>query len=51
VIKSDGSLNDKFPGGTEAQSNRLKEEDLAIEPAKGKKPPKVKDFEKYLIAL
>jgi len=51
VIKSDGSLNEKFPGGAEAQARRLKEEGHAIEPGKGKKPPRVKDFEKSLVKL
>jgi hypothetical protein len=46
VIKSDGSLNEKFPGGVEGQAARLKEEGHIIEP--GKKPPRVKDFEKSL---
>ncbi len=49
VIKADGSLNPKFPGSTEAQAAHLEKEGHTILPAKGKKPPKVKDFEKYLI--
>ena len=48
VIKGDGSLNEKFPGGVDAQAARLIEEGHTIEPGKGKKPPKVKDFEKAL---
>lgn len=48
VIKTDGSLNEKFPGGTDHQAARLIEEGHAIEPGKGKKPPKVKEFEKSL---
>jgi len=51
VIKSDGSLNEKFPGGVEAQAERLKEEGHTIEPGKGKKPPRVKDFEQFLVNL
>jgi len=51
VIKSDGSLNEKFPGGTRAQAVRLREEGHNIQPGKGKKPPQVKDFEKYLQKL
>jgi hypothetical protein len=35
----------------EAQAARLKEEGHTIEPGKGKKPPKVKDFEKALVEL
>ena len=49
VVKEDGSLNEKFPGGVKAQSRRLKEEGHAITPAKGKQPPKVKDFERSLL--
>ena len=49
TLKSDGRLNPKYPGGVEAQSAHLKEEGHIIEIGKGKKPPKVKDFEKYLV--
>jgi hypothetical protein len=48
VLKSDGSLNIKFPGGTKAQAARLKDEGHTIEPEKGKRPPRVKTFEKSL---
>ena len=51
VIRDDGSLNEKFPGGAEAQSERLREEGHIVEPGKGKKPPKVKGFEEYLVKL
>jgi alkylated DNA nucleotide flippase Atl1 len=51
TLKSDGELNEKYPGGVEAQAARLKSEGHTIEPAKGKKPPKVKDFEKTLTKL
>jgi len=44
VIKSNGSLNDKFPGGAEAQARHLREEGHEILPGrKGKLV--VKDFE------
>ncbi|MEW6419072.1 MAG: hypothetical protein AB1480_13280 [Nitrospirota bacterium] len=49
TLKSAGELNEKYPGGVEVQAARLKEEGHVIEPGKGKKPPKVKDFEKYLV--
>jgi len=49
VVKDDGSLNEKFPGGVKAQSRRLKEEGHSITPAKGKQPPKVKDFDMSLL--
>ena len=51
VLKADGSLNEKFPGGVETQAARLEEEGHTIEPGKGKKPPKVKDFEGSLVEL
>ncbi len=51
VIKTDGSLNEKFPGGVAAQAAQLEEEGHTIEPGKGKKPPRVKDFEESLVEL
>jgi hypothetical protein len=44
VIKGDGSLNEKLPGGVEAQAQRLREEGHSTEPGKGKGPPRVTDF-------
>ena len=51
VLKADGSLNEKFPGGTEAQAARLREEGHSIQPGAGKKPPRVIEFEKSLQKL
>ncbi len=51
VIKADSSLNPKFPGGAEAQAARLEAEGHAIQPGKGKKPPRVADFEKAIAPL
>ena len=51
TLKSGGELNEKYPGGAEAQAAHLREEGHTIEPGKGKKPPKVKDFEKALQRL
>jgi hypothetical protein len=51
VIGKDGSLKPKFPGGVEAQAGRLKRERHIIIQGKDKKPPRVKDFEKYLVKL
>lgn len=51
TLKSSGELNEKYPGGVEAQAARLREEGHIIEPSKGKKPPKVKDFEKALVEV
>lgn len=41
VVKEDGSLNEKFPGGAKAQAKLLREEGHTIQPAKGKKAPRV----------
>jgi hypothetical protein len=49
VIKDDGGLNAKFPGGVEAQAIHLQEEGHTIMPSKGKKPPRVLDFERVLV--
>lgn len=51
VMKKGGSLNPKFPGGIKAQATRLEEEGHIILVSKGKKPPRVKDFEKHLQRL
>ena len=51
TLKTDGSLNEKYPGGIDAQATHLREEGHIIEPCKGKKPPKVKDFEKALVGV
>ena len=49
VIRDDGSLNEKFPGGVKAQSQRLKQEGHTVSQIKGK--PRVKDFEQSLMRL
>jgi alkylated DNA nucleotide flippase Atl1 len=51
TLKSGGELNEKYPGGVEAQAARLRAEGHTIEPAKSKKPPRVKDFEKALVEV
>ena len=51
TLKSKGELNEKYPGGVEAQAAHLREEGHIIEPGKGKKPPQVKDFEKALVGV
>jgi len=48
VVKDDGCLNPKFPGGVEAHAQKLKEEGHEVLPGKGSKPPRVADFEKAL---
>ena len=51
VVRDDGSLMEKFPGGVKAQAQRLEDEGHMVEPAKGKKPPKVREVEKSLVRL
>jgi len=51
VVGDGGSLNEKFPGGIATQAAHLRQEGHTIEPGKGKKPPKVKDFEKVLVKV
>ena len=51
VIRDDGSLYEKFPGGVKAQSRRLKSEGHSISLGKGKTPPKVMDFDRFLKRL
>jgi len=41
VVKEDGSLNPKFPGGAARQAERLRAEGHRIVPAKGRRPPRV----------
>jgi hypothetical protein len=51
VVRDDGSLMEKLPGGVKAQTQRLKEEGHSIEPGKGRKPPRVREIEKRLVKL
>ena len=51
TLKVGGVLNEKYPGGVEAQAARLREEGHTIELGKNNKPPKVKDFEKALVEV
>jgi hypothetical protein len=48
VVKDDGSLNPKFPGGVEGHAEKLREEGPEIIAGNGKKPPRVADFERFL---
>ena len=50
VVRSDGSLNEKFPGGARAQAARLRKEGHAIEEGRGKRL-RVKDFGRALMGL
>jgi len=51
VIKDDGSLNPKFPRGIEWLVEMLKSEGHQIVYGRGKKPPKVANFENALVQL
>lgn len=51
TLKSKGELNEKYPGGVEAQAARLREEGHTIEPGKNNRPRKVKDFEKAMVEV
>ncbi len=51
VLKPDGAINIKFPGGAVKQIKYLKSEGHSIEPGKGKKSPKVTSFEKNIKKL
>lgn len=50
VIKDDGSLNPKFPGGVARQARNLRNEGFGVI-TRGKKPPAVKQFEQSLCTL
>lgn len=49
VVRDDGGLNPKFPGGVDGQAQRLREEGHQVAPGKGKKPPRLVDFEQSLV--
>ncbi len=51
VVRADGSLNERFPGGVEAQAARLQEEGHLIDSKRGRKPPRVINFEQFLQIL
>ncbi len=50
TIRDDGRLIEKFPGGTEAQATRLREEGLLVTPTPSGRL-KVIEFEKHLAKL
>lgn len=49
LVRDDGKLIEKFPGGPDSQAARLREEGFTVDPGKGKQPPRVRDHEKYLV--
>ena len=44
VLKANGTLNPKYPGGTDSQKVRLEQEGHIIESGKGNQPPRVRAF-------
>ena len=51
VVRADGSLNEKFPGGADAQAERLREEGHVILPRAGKRVPRVKDVGSSIVTI
>jgi len=51
VLREGGHLNEKYPGETRAQAARLRKEGHIILCSGGKKPPTVKDYDKFLAKL
>jgi alkylated DNA nucleotide flippase Atl1 len=49
TLKVGGVLNEKYPGGVEAQAARLKAEGHTIDTDRNGKPKEVRDFEKALV--
>ena len=49
VVKDDGSLNPKFPGGIDSQARYLKAEGFTV--TRNRKTPRVENFEPRLINL
>jgi alkylated DNA nucleotide flippase Atl1 len=50
VVKDDGSLNPKFPGGPKRQAEYLRGEHFTLT-RNGTKPPRIRDFEDKLYRL
>lgn len=51
VVKRDGSLNPKFPGGTARQAELLAAEGHELLSGRGKRPPRVKDYQEVLAEI
>lgn len=48
-VKDGGKLNEKYPGGVEAQAKRLRDEGFEVEDNRRGHPSRVKGFEAYLM--
>jgi hypothetical protein len=51
TLKGKGELNEKYPGGLDAQAKLLKTEGHTIEMNKAGKPKRVKEWEKKLVEV
>ena len=51
VLRADGSLNERFPGGALAQAAHLEAEGHTINSKRGGKPPRVINFEQSIQTL
>lgn len=51
VLRDDGSLNENFPGGPASQARQLRAEGFSLETGKGKRPPRVRNFERALAKI
>jgi hypothetical protein len=51
TLKGKGELNEKYPGGVEAQAEKLKAEGHEIETDKAGKPKKVKGWDGMLVEV
>jgi alkylated DNA nucleotide flippase Atl1 len=51
TLKAKGELNQKYPGGAQAQAAKLKAEGHTIEIGKNQQPKRVRDFEKALVGV
>jgi len=51
TLKGKGELNEKYPGGVDAQAQKLKAEGHDIEKDKSGKPKRVKDWESKLASI
>jgi hypothetical protein len=49
TLREGGKLNEKYSGGVAAQWERLEAEGFKVVLGKGKQPPHVVDYEKYLV--
>jgi hypothetical protein len=51
TLKGKGELNEKYPGGLDAQAKKLKAEGHIIEVDKAGRPKRVKDWESKLVGV